>query len=143
MMEEAFNKVIEKGRFNIVLDASEITFVSSAGWWALIRVQKLCKGKALNPGELVLVNLDPKIRESMDLVGMMNTSLVRATPIALAALCGTRLEYQPIRGSQAVYAEMYKLYRQLHDGFGTAKWNGSMFNVMKDLLSLRDRQRQA
>src|SRR5512143_146515 len=26
--------------------------------------------------------------QSMDLVGMMNTSLVRATPIALAALCG-------------------------------------------------------
>ena len=64
-------------------------------------------------------------------------------PEAQAALCGTRLEYQPIPGSQAVYAEMYKLYRQLHDGFGTAKWNGSMFNVMKDLLALRDRQRQA
>jgi len=69
-MEEAFNKIIEKGRHNIVLDASEITFVSSAGWWALIRVQKVCKGKTLNPGELVLVKLDAKIHESMELVGI-------------------------------------------------------------------------
>jgi len=71
-MEEVFNKIIEKGRHNIVFDSSEITFVSSAGWWALIRVQKVCKGKAINPGELVLVKLDPKIRESMELVGIGN-----------------------------------------------------------------------
>ena len=69
-LEEAFNKLIEKGRNNIVFDASEITFISSAGWWALIRVQKQIKGNLLNPGELVLVKLDPKIHESMELVGI-------------------------------------------------------------------------
>jgi anti-sigma B factor antagonist len=69
-LEDALNKVLEKGRYNIVFDTSEITFVSSAGWWALIRVQKTCKGRTLNPGEVVLVALDPKIRESMDLVGI-------------------------------------------------------------------------
>jgi anti-sigma B factor antagonist len=71
-LEETFNKIIEKGRHSIVFDASEITFVSSAGWWALIRVQKVCKGKTINPGELVLVKLDAKIRESMELVGISN-----------------------------------------------------------------------
>lgn len=69
-MEEALNKIIEKGRYNIVFDTSEITFVSSAGWWALIRVQKACKGKTINPGEVVLAKLDAKIRESMELVGI-------------------------------------------------------------------------
>ncbi len=71
-MEEAVNKVIEKGRHNIVFDTSDITFVSSAGWWALIRIQKTCRAKTLNPGEVVLAKLDPKIRESMDLVGIGN-----------------------------------------------------------------------
>ena len=69
-MEEALTKVIEKGRHNIVFDTSEITFVSSAGWWALIRIQKACKGHPLTPGEIVLATLDSKIRESMDLVGI-------------------------------------------------------------------------
>ena len=67
-MEAAFNKLIEKSRYNLVFDTSEITFVSSAGWWALIRIQKACK--QLNRGELVLVKLDAKIKESMNLVGI-------------------------------------------------------------------------
>ena len=67
-MEAAFNQILEKGRYNFVFDMSEITFVSSAGWWALIRAQKTCK--QLNRGELVLVKLDKVIRESMDLVGI-------------------------------------------------------------------------
>jgi anti-anti-sigma factor len=65
-LESVINGLIEKGRHNLVFDASEITFVSSAGWWALIRIQKTCKGR----GELVLVKLDAKIRASMDLVGI-------------------------------------------------------------------------
>jgi L-ribulokinase len=35
--------------------------------------------------------------------------------------------------------ELYKLYRQLHDAFGTKKLSGGLYNVMKDLLDLRDR----
>jgi anti-sigma B factor antagonist len=65
-LETTMSSLVEKGRHNLVFDASEITFISSAGWWALIRIQKACKGK----GELVLVKLDPKIRASMDLVGI-------------------------------------------------------------------------
>lgn len=67
-MESAFDKLLEKGRYNLVLDTSEITFVSSAGWWVLIRIQKKCK--QLNRGELVLVKLDQKIKDSMNLVGI-------------------------------------------------------------------------
>lgn len=67
-VEEAMNQLIEKGQFNIIFDMRDVTFVSSAGWWALIRIQK--EVKKMNRGELVLVKLDDRIRESMDLVGI-------------------------------------------------------------------------
>ncbi len=49
--------------------------------------------------------------------------------------------YQPIPENVAVYRELFALYRQLHDGFGTAAWSGQMANVMKDLIAIRERQR--
>jgi len=67
-LEEALNQLIEKGQYNIIIDMQDVSFVSSAGWWALIRVQK--EVKKSNRGELILVNMDERIRESMDLVGI-------------------------------------------------------------------------
>lgn len=67
-VEEALTTLMEKGQNNIIFDMRDVTFVSSAGWWALIRVQK--EVKKMNRGELVLVKLDERIRESMDLVGI-------------------------------------------------------------------------
>lgn len=67
-VEEAMNQLIEKGQYNIIFDMRDVTFVSSAGWWALIRVQK--EVKKMNRGELILVHMDERIRESMDLVGI-------------------------------------------------------------------------
>jgi len=67
-VEEALNQLIEKGQYNIIFDMRDVTFVSSAGWWALIRIQK--EVKKMNRGELVLVKLDERIKESMDLVGI-------------------------------------------------------------------------
>lgn len=60
---------------------------------------------------------------------------------AQAKLCGIRTTYQPNAEAHAVYRELYRLYRQLHDGFGTQAWNGAMGNVMKELLTIRDSQR--
>ena len=67
-VEEALTQLFEKGQYNIIFDMRDVTFVSSAGWWALIRVQK--EVKKMNRGELALVKLDQRIRESMDLVGI-------------------------------------------------------------------------
>jgi len=50
--------------------------------------------------------------------------------------------YRPDRKANAVYTELYALYRQLHDAFGTAQWKGSVHNVMKDLLAIRTRVRK-
>jgi len=62
---------------------------------------------------------------------------------AQASICRVRDRvYRPIRENVAIYTELFALYRQLHDGFGTAHWNGQMGNVMKALLRLREQQRK-
>jgi L-ribulokinase len=49
--------------------------------------------------------------------------------------------YHPIPENVAVYAELYELYRTLHDAFGTRNWCGHLHPVMKKLLEIRERQR--
>jgi L-ribulokinase len=49
--------------------------------------------------------------------------------------------YYPIAENHAVYAELYALYLELHDAFGTRSWSGNLASVMKKLLDIRDRQR--
>jgi len=53
-----------------------------------------------------------------------------------------RTVFKPNAVRHKVYIELYALYRQLHDAFGTKSWNGSLSNVMKDLLAIKDRQRR-
>jgi len=67
--EEALNALVKKDQFNIVFDMTDINFVSSSGWRSLIRIQK--EVKKYNRGELVLVNVDERIKASMDLVGIL------------------------------------------------------------------------
>ncbi len=67
-LEEAMNSLIEGGRFKIVFDMTDVNFMSSKGWWVLIDAQKKCK--RYKRGEVILVNVQENIRESLDLVGM-------------------------------------------------------------------------
>jgi anti-anti-sigma factor len=66
VLAQALKAVTSKGIYNIVFDMSEVSFVASAGWWVLIDTQKTCKPS----GELVLVNVDKGIKDSLNLVGM-------------------------------------------------------------------------
>jgi L-ribulokinase len=50
--------------------------------------------------------------------------------------------YRPRKAAAAVYAQLYELYRSLHDAFGTAKAKGPVHHVMKELIALRDRVRR-
>jgi L-ribulokinase len=62
---------------------------------------------------------------------------------AQAAMSGIRKKiYRPNPGNHKAYLELYPLYRVLHDAFGTKEWTGSLHNVMKDLLVIKDRQRR-
>lgn len=50
-------------------------------------------------------------------------------------------EFFPIAENQAVYAEIYTLYKTLHDAFGTSEWSGNLGTIMKELIAIRQRQR--
>jgi L-ribulokinase len=50
--------------------------------------------------------------------------------------------YRPNPAAQAVYKELYKLYRQLHDAFGTKNYHGDLHNVMKTLIEIRNKARK-
>jgi L-ribulokinase len=53
-------------------------------------------------------------------------------------MTGISKVYNPISQNHEVYKKIFKLYSQLHDAFGINKVNGNVFNVMKDLLEIRD-----
>ena len=48
--------------------------------------------------------------------------------------------YKPNPANHRLYTELYALYLKLHDAFGTRNWSGQMHEVMKQLLSIRDRR---
>ena len=50
--------------------------------------------------------------------------------------------YKPNPKAHATYKELYALYKQLHDAFGTKQWNGNLFGVMKKLIEIRDKARK-
>jgi len=62
-------------------------------------------------------------------------------PEAQDAMCGIKeVSYNSDSENHRVYQELYKLYSQLHDAFGRKAWSGPLFNVMKDLLLIREGQ---
>ena len=61
---------------------------------------------------------------------------------AQRAMTGIKEVYEPNPENHEVYQELYRLYRQMHDAFGTTEWSGTMHNVMKELLAFREKQRK-
>jgi L-ribulokinase len=54
---------------------------------------------------------------------------------------GTKETFEPNSANNSIYKKLYALYKQLHDAFGTENHSGKMQNIMKDLLVIRDQQR--
>lgn len=67
-LEKAMKAIMDSGKHHIVFDMSEVSFLSSAGWWVLIGTQKECKKHG--HGELVLACVNQGIQDSLKLVGM-------------------------------------------------------------------------
>lgn len=57
------------GRFKIVLDLSEVEFMSSAGLRVLISTQKTCK--RYNRGEVALASVPKRIYDALELAGFV------------------------------------------------------------------------
>jgi L-ribulokinase len=50
--------------------------------------------------------------------------------------------FKPNPKAHAVYRQLYALYKELHDAFGTTDWNGNLYGVMKKLIEIRSRVRK-
>ncbi len=50
--------------------------------------------------------------------------------------------FRPAKSRAAVYADLYSLYKQLHDAFGTAGSRENLGQVMKQLIAIRNRVRK-
>ena len=62
---------------------------------------------------------------------------------AQKAMTGLKAKvYRPQPAAHAVYKELYGLYKQLHDAFGTSQWIGNLYGVMKSLLGIRAEARK-
>lgn len=57
---------------------------------------------------------------------------------AQKCMVGEGKEFAPVEESRRTYEKLYRLYQQLHDGFGVPSWSGKMFNLMKELMEIRD-----
>jgi len=58
---------------------------------------------------------------------------------AQSAMCGIKdTTYKPIAENHNIYKQLYMLYKQMHDAFGTKQWSGELANVMKELLDIKD-----
>ena len=66
-LEKVLTDLIPSNK-GIVLDMTDIDFVSSAGWWTIIRAQKEMK-KANS--ELTLSGVNDNVKDSMDLIGIL------------------------------------------------------------------------
>jgi len=59
---------------------------------------------------------------------------------AQEVICGTRDEvYEPIAENHEVYAELYALYKNVHDAFGTKNAPAELDHIMKKLIDIREK----
>lgn len=67
----------------------------------------------------------------------------RSVTEAQKSMVGAGNEYQPVMTNHNTYKQLNVLYRQLHDAYGIPQWSGQMFNLMKELLDIRDAVRRS
>ena len=67
--EEALMEAVEE-KHNVVVNLAEVTFLSSAGIRALIAALKATRERAINRGDLLLVEVPPRLKEVFDLAAI-------------------------------------------------------------------------
>jgi L-ribulokinase len=76
--------------------------------------------------------------------GAMVGGAYRAVEQAQGRMTGVKSRvWRPTPSAATVYAQLYQLYRLLHDGFGTPTYQGKLQDVMKRLIAIRQRARNA
>ena len=79
---QALDALNEMGIFKLVVDMSELEYMSSAGFRALLATQRNCR--RYNRGEVLLAAVPVRIREALELAGF--TELFKTFPDPLEAV---------------------------------------------------------
>lgn len=66
-LSEKLNDITTQNRYRLILDLSDVVFISSAGLRLLIDVQKTCK--KVEQGGVLLVKIPTRIYETLELAG--------------------------------------------------------------------------
>jgi anti-anti-sigma factor len=68
-LSESLSEITKHQRYKIILEMSEVSYVSSAGLRVLIDIQKTCKN--MHQGEVLLVNIPQRVYETLELAGFV------------------------------------------------------------------------
>jgi anti-sigma B factor antagonist len=66
-LTETLENITNEGRYKIVLDMTDLEYMSSAGFRALLSSQRECK--RYNRGEIVLAVVPQRVQEALELAG--------------------------------------------------------------------------
>ncbi|HEY6041547.1 MAG TPA: STAS domain-containing protein [Anaerolineae bacterium] len=69
-LEQALQKTIDAGRYNIVVDLADAEYMSSAALRALISAQKQVK-HGMRSGDVRIANMPDRIRKAFELAGFL------------------------------------------------------------------------
>ena len=81
-LAQALETANDGGKYKIVINMSELDYMSSAGFRALLSAQRQCK--RYKRGEILLAAVPDRIREALELAGF--TELFRLYPDPLEAV---------------------------------------------------------
>ena len=81
-LAQALEAANEAGKYKLVVNMSDLEYMSSAGFRALLAAQRNCK--RYNRGEVVLVHVPERIREALELAGF--TELFKTFDDTVAAV---------------------------------------------------------
>jgi anti-anti-sigma factor len=68
-LSNTLHSFTDQGRYKILLDLTDVSYVSSAGLRVMIDIQKICKQS--NRGQVVLVCVPQRIYETLELAGFV------------------------------------------------------------------------
>jgi len=78
-LSKALDAVTEKGVYKIVVDMSQLEYMSSAGFRTLLATQRACR--RYNRGEVVLASVPVRIREALELAGFTELFRISGDPL--------------------------------------------------------------
>ena len=68
-LSESLNDITKRAHYKIILEMSDVSYVSSAGLRVLIDIQKTCK--KMHQGDVLLVNIPQRVYETLELAGFV------------------------------------------------------------------------